>query len=1156
MYKRAGDFPLYFPENNQGKRSFGFFLTGDNFPEEISLPDTWYNQNYIGLYFFLGTDVTENEIGDLSQKLSEYITRNPIERSSCLWTKDFKTLTETQLVSQKDRYSFCIYETCTCKLNAVDPCFETAPEPPVLISVTKDPASGKTFIAQATDALIGNYGVRIIKDTEINFQDEKLNFSCPPFSAAGVFIPLSGDVAGTFQGEACIHDFTPYEKTGMNIGLRFNMYTATNLMSQYYPVFAMSNGQQQVFLMQWDILRPTDSERTWLKFIDLSFKIVASSDNPPVYSIQDDSRSGILLSYFKTIYGKSVNLKITASSKLVFQEFMNVNTQELDYYLAPAGDFELLAPHENSEKNKLLCGLSGTECIEFNKGNSSQGNDLISFQSNHAAYTQAYPVEDSSPGAELLETRCTTSWVMIKPADENFPPVYFSAPESANLFKPESELVLGSFFAPAAKFTQKVIDTKDYYFPLVPYSGISKSWPMDFDPADIAPFERQIINYVRRKIIAGIPIELQSGLHDPESLTDEETISVTPQGLLATTNGLNWKEVLLATCSDAKKVSFSTSPGDAGIPAVLRNAFQSNEMFVVISNDNSTNEAGTNGSLGVFNNALTIENWQFNLNIPKQNAEGDFDLKNILILKFRKGTLIDLVNDSNYWTEPGAFNLTVQLDKSKVQNSISSYFNQAIYMAELDSAFENFVSIIKNPDWFGVIALNADIDLGNLPNDLKGLLGAMKIEQFRAHHVGIEVSYITSSQTEGVKTEKTKLFGMVNYIDEDYAATTSTKDFSAIRKERVYTNTIPGTEAVYAYKVLKLQVSFFNSAVSNFDSLLQFTARKWFADAASLNKPTTDNKDKLAPNYAMQLRGHYENHDGHPTYTFVTEKEMEYKYYVDSRVINCIDFVKAQFSTSMPDTDPLNRARIEHVTGLFSLTGYLNFNKLSFGEKTLDLFSYGAEQGASAGLYFSKLAVAIAFDLNKTDNTVTNLNLTFDPTQTLFDTSLSSLRNGSLGKCFPLSPKSFMAGDKQHAPKTIGYHSIRLPRDYSAGALGNDWFALNLDFHWGGPGALADSVGFVPSLLLGWTAGTPLAFEMFIQLPGGVDALKEIGLQGVLSLKIKNFELIKTDTGYNLMLNGIQLGVLSFGLPPMGSINMALLGNENTSMGWYGMYKK
>jgi hypothetical protein len=261
-----------------------------------------------------------------------------------------------------------------------------------------------------------------------------------------------------------------------------------------------------------------------------------------------------------------------------------------------------------------------------------------------------------------------------------------------------------------------------------------------------------------------------------------------------------------------------------------------------------------------------------------------------------------------------------------IQTWLTEYCSEAIDLAVSNSQFVNFATIIQDPDWYGILALRTDIDLGNFPSDLRGLLGAMDLQRFYAHHIGVQVNFVEKNTGQSLEVKKSNLFALINYIDPAYQQTQGSGNGGSGKMLTTFTAAQNSLEDVtYVYKVLVLQVVFENSALTNFNSKLELTARKWFEEAGTLNAPGIGSGDDPA-NYSMIFNGRYENHDGHRTYTFLTQENLTYQYFLASKVLHYIEFVKAQFQTissiaskSVADTDD--------ITARFTFYGYVNFEK-------------------------------------------------------------------------------------------------------------------------------------------------------------------------------------------------------------------------------------
>lgn len=1128
---------LYLTDAEAAAVQSGYFLPVADGKDPLSVSEAWNTQT--GLFFFLGKAAQRGGFAQLSEKLAFYA--NNLTHAACLWAYDYTTLVPVSS-TPPERFSYCAYPICFCALQSTAP---PATQVPVVLTALVD--GEKVTIERNVDFSLDGYGLLLPAGSGLSFSADQdaLQITYPPVEGVGPAAPnltlsLAGDSAGVFRGETSLGDLSMEKETGWEAGLRYSAMGFDATSSQFYPMFTTDKGQQFLMQMQWNPSDgfATDERASWLRFTGVSFRL---EQQEAAWGIAAFEKNGLLRSAWRTIYGQEILLRPLTDgprpARLVFQRRPGDGTPT-GSYLAPDGEFELCVPGHGGQRLRLLCGLSGAECIEFTAGDDTHQGDLLCFYADGAANTHSFPLDSGLSGGAELDQTATAPWVMVRGSGSQ-QPVYYASPKAAPLYQPGSDQTLPAADVPVAYFTDKVTGDGRYAFPMVPYAGVDRSWPMDLPEGEIASFEEEIIARNRNRIIGSIPPELQKM---SAALTADPQMAVTPQGLLATTEGLDWTSVVLAVDAGGNALSFLPQ-AEKGIPAKLRTAFQSNDLFLVASD---------NTHLGDFRNHIMIEDWQFNLNVPKQHPDQDPVYQNLLILKFRKGRLRDLLANTDYWTDPTAFNLEAHLNG--VQNWLLQYCNDARTMGEKDDSFSAFNALLDDENWLGVLSLNTDIDLGQFPNDLKGLIGGMDLSRFRAHHAGAQASFV---RREGklLSSDKSGMFALINYTDADQAEATAGMPFAALRGRRLLQQQVPQPEEqTYAYKVLKLKVLFAASAVTNFVSQLQFSARKWFGDPVSLNPPA---QPDAAPNYSMLLNGHYENHDGHPTYTFLTDRGIEYVYYASSRVVGSVDIIKAQFSTRQQQGGD---GVTEHVSGVFSLTGYLDLLR----NAQADLFSFGSATGQTPhkGLYFSQLAVEVDFDLDTLTHASSNLVLAFNPLPAAFDPAQGTIRPESLAASVPISPTGFLS-HRSGDVKGMGYNPIRLPLELqSEGIDSAEWYGLKTDFHWGGPGALADEVGFVPNILLAWSpGGDSVKMEASIRLPGSGGSQKTLSLQGVLALKVKNFNLVKvTDKqiSYNLMLNGITLSVLGLGFPPVGNTSLALLGNpdDSATMGWYGMYKK
>jgi hypothetical protein len=192
------------------------------------------------------------------------------------------------------------------------------------------------------------------------------------------------------------------------------------------------------------------------------------------------------------------------------------------------------------------------------------------------------------------------------------------------------------------------------------------------------------------------------------------------------------------------------------------------------------------------------------------------------------------------------------------------------------------------------------------------------------------------------------MFALISYYDAMYARSQGIIANTAGAANSLQVN--PGADG-YDFTVLTLQVVFKNSAIDDFESRIRLSATNWF------NEPAV-------ADCTIDLTGNYESHNGIATYSFSTLKDQSYQFYINSKVMNYVQVVKATFNTNHKPADSVNAGvTAEDISSTFSFWGYLNFEELP----GFDMFSFGdskPEPGSSStGLSFYNLAIKMDFEL-------------------------------------------------------------------------------------------------------------------------------------------------------------------------------------------------
>lgn len=1109
---------LYLTDLTQEKVSFAYFFSADNTvppPPSIDIEGSW--STYLGVYIFLGKEVPIGDLQTFSATLSTFFTGQPlIEHTGVMWLDDYKTLGQ-----------------------------------PSIITTTSN-----AEIKETVNISIGTYSVSLTKNSSIYLipAQQKLVVAYPelpgaqaPVYGEGTSIPLSGSSIGTMQFEGAIGDCSDALTTGWNIGIKYFYFeNATNLVQLQYPIFDLPKGYHILFAAQWDPLHPLDPTRTFLHFKKGMLQIAGDEANG--FFIVVPPNSTWLPSTFRTIYGHHVHLvpELNSSANipsLVFQPLPGKDGTNNDYYLVPSGDFCLAVEDTNSQQDTaaqqdtatqyLLAGLMGTEFISFTPKSITYKGDRIRFTPGSPAFAPVFPLEGGNEGFKPAEADCKTgdllcstyltAWAGFQPDNTADIPNYYSQPETSPLFLPQAQTnttgtdtltIMDIYPAPAAAFPPK----NTAAFPLVPYSSAKTT-----QPNVLRPFELSILNPWRKKHIT-------QNAARPTVLQDDPKITTTPQGLLATIEGYNWTSVLLAQNETSGRMLQFT--GALSISPPIQNALQTNQLFLVVT---------LAKPLQPFSNEIDIEGWPFTIN--PQGSAGSYS--NVFIFKFCSGSLQSRAADTKTWTNAPVFNT----DPSAVSTWIGSYISDAANRAKQDSRYDNFVDIVTSETWNGIIALQVDIGLDDFPDDIKGLLGGIDLSQFNGHHFGIDVNYVQLAAGK-LTVPKSSLFGLISYYDAAYARANGIITGSSGSSSSPIN---PGADG-YNFTVLYLQVVFNNSVITDFNSLIQLSATSWFGEPA-------------VSNCTIDLIGSYEEHDNKPTYSFTTKKNQYYQFYMNSKVMNYVQIVKARFNTNIDNTSPTADAtETTPISSTFSFWGYINFNQLA----GFDPFSFGdpvpTPGSMNSGLYFYNLAVNMNFNLVKDPGpppsySTTHRAFNFAEKNTSFDTSLSTVHDQSLYPNFPLTITA-LTGSNAGTTTDQGYINIELPETADFGALGANWYGLVCTLNLGSMGALASLAGFTARLLIAWSASTNKpAVALGIRLPGTGGA-KGFSFENVLQLSIDAFILAMDTTTtpgttvYSLWLRSIGLSLLGIKFPPSGSTNLILYGNPDApgQIGWYGQY--
>lgn len=539
----------------------------------------------------------------------------------------------------------------------------------------------------------------------------------------------------------------------------------------------------------------------------------------------------------------------------------------------------------------------------------------------------------------------------------------------------------------------------------------------------------------------------------------------------------------------------------SGAPSTMAQYF---DTVCAYAGDFSLFAAGSAGDPG----------WEFDLS-PWRWA----DHRTILIFKFCNKQLAQAAADTSQWSAAGDFNASPAATAQQIGQIIAD----ARARQQTDPDFTYFVeTVLGDPAWNGIVALNALVPLSGLPEQMRALAAGIDPAAFQAHHVGVSVTPVTPGATS-FTAQPSSIFGLIDY--EDPAPLASQDD--------------------YAFKVNTLKVLIANSQVAGFSSRVELLINKLFGEPAT---------QIGAPDNNLVFDGYYQTSGDAGaggtavgTYRFVTGGPTAYA--VSSAVLDQVAITGATFVTlpGTTDDDPT-------VNATFLLNGAIVF----LPQKGFDLFSYGPAQVSQTieqGLTYRSLSIDMSFD----EATPFYRTFTFDAAAMVLDRATSLARPASLVSHFPMKLTGLVQGLGTVTPDTLGFMPVDMP--IQGTKLSPPWFGLRFDLDLGTPGALAAATGFTAGLLLAW-APNPSVASIYagLSLPGVSGGQRAISLEGVLSLVFGGIRFVVAPPTYLIQLSNIALKFLSISFPPNGQVDMTLFGNpaqqSSGALGWFAAYLK
>ncbi|MFL9841854.1 hypothetical protein ABS767_12840 [Sphingomonas sp. ST-64] len=919
-----------------------------------------------------------------------------------------------------------------------------------------------------------------------------------------------------------------------------------------FPVLSETAGQPLRFDVQIDPVRLEDVDRTHFAFCDA-----------PLFD-----------STFRTREGRAIRLRPMGEGDRAARLAFHVAPAQLGgaglgvLHLAPAGSFAVEQDGHGGEVIRLMCGASGLEYVAMPATGAT-----VTFVPGRPAF--ADPIDGR------LTMQATTPWIQ---ADGD----YFAQPEQAALFAPappgESPLLSLLEFKVAA-----LPDRAEAALPMVPLSGAAAA-----DVGQGRDFEAAILAPARRAAIAALTNHGADGALAAALPGGAAGVAITPQGLgvaIGADGGWDWIGFGHTGPADAAVASlrftkargrlrqafqaselfmvlgdpaeFATSGAvpyrltaadiarlrddpatqvwdaaildrlaaylqDRGFPAFAdRPAFDAaiSAAGAVTTAQQRDVLARDAGQL-----CVTIGEWTFRFS-PECWAppEGSGRAPCYLVVKYAKGlSIAQLASDPAGWTWPEVASPTGAATAARDIARQIADARRAVDRGDLNYA--DFVRIVDDPDWSGVLVLSAELSLTGPADDMAALRAGLDDGRFAAHHLGFAASQIRFEGGQP-RFSSTPLFGLIDYRGAEdlyFAADTD-----------------------YAFRVSQLTVRIENSAIVSRFCAAELTLNRLFGSNCVVRAADRGANILLVGSFQEQRSA-----TGVAGGRFVFANRDRYLIELpQGGAIESVELDSVQLVASGAQAS-------------FQMAGRLRF----YWPGAFDPFCFGpyytiaeVPELRDGSLRFANLALDMrASDAGKPIFSLRDEALTLDLPG-------SVAREDSLVSRFPVrlqrlitSPPPATTDAASATPASLGYVNISAPIDQQQ--LDSQWYGLVYRIELGSLGALANSAPLAMDILVAWSPAErdviPPVY-LGIKLPGADSRLgAALPLQGLMTLGFKSIEFLVHDPGnavnnYTLCLRNFAVRLLGLSFPP-GRNNIYLFGNPDQTgeqaVGWYAAY--
>lgn len=760
--------------------------------------------------------------------------------------------------------------------------------------------------------------------------------------------------------------------------------------------------------------------------------------------------------------------------------------------------------------SKLLLGFSGTEVFEY------QGiNIKLTFEkSNKLKVNDTKDDLDSVPKAQ-------TSIISFNQLS------YFLDSEKSPLFR--NDKAQSSY-----KFIEKGKLEQPIKLPIIPTLSFKYN-------SDLIELENVFKKIRLRSIISAQP---------DKKLLSPEGEHITPQGFKKIGNNydlIKGKSRLKSENSiDTNKSSLDTKDAAFQFTIIdngeLDISIRKDKVFFVLTPElfrQYLKNAQTSRIEAYFNIANTSD-IKFIVDLlekyPKQSAQSALKHGNsIIIIKFQKNKVSDLLKDLNKWSNEG--NVLGNKDElKKIRSEIEN-----LILKINDEYFLN--TILEDENWNGVCVLNIPIsNPDNLPPIFSGIAATQKFfekEPSRSEKLQLETplafqyaafpfnkTNVNSSNV--VEITSTSFYGLI-----DYSPFLNGNDYKIIAQH--FNDVIDEKKSNYNFILSKLFVQFRNSSISNFKSFSFLQIPKLFEDTVDSKSTQLKNPDEnpgapvvSKPNLFLLAGVYQKTSSGREEIQFRIEGELIKINFIGNNILKSIEVKKIEFRHDEDDKYRFDiGANVSFTDNVNGIGNIFSFDKDGLEFQNIGIkFKISTAKIPLPDFDFSRLLVIPKFNING------------NGFLSSFPISFSHFQN------FKLIQKQLAPGKfKLYLPE-FDFKNIFLtfeipdyPDEFSSDNIPN-LFSFIFNFDLGTLGDLGGLKSLKGQLLVGWSfkGGFALGFK----LEGPSSKELHLDLFGALKLDVKevswgNFSPTgdpKNCTAYYLRLNDAKLTVFGTQVPP------------------------